>query len=190
MNATTEAIHTVSPAVDNDRKNDPVRDFDFLYGHWHVAHRKLRSRLTGCTDWEAFESTQQCWPLIGGICNTDESLRLDAAPDLVHIGATFRCFDIAQQRWSIYWVSPRDGLLGLPPVIGGFDNGVGIFEADEMIGGQMVRVRFTWTVRSPNTAQWQQGFSLDQGATWEVNWTMAFTRITADEYTRLNSVRG
>ena len=81
-------------------------------------------------------------------------------------------------------------MLGLPPVVGSFSDGVGLFEADEMIGGQQVRVRFTWTVHSSTAAHWQQGFSLNQGATWEVNWTMAFTRITADEYARLNAARG
>ena len=190
MKPTTEAIQATSRDIENDGKHDPVRDFDFLFGYWQVAHRKLRSRLTGCADWEEFQSTQQCWPLIGGICNTDESLRLDVGSDPAHIGTTFRCFDLTQQRWSIYWVSPRDGVLGLPPVVGSFSDGVGIFEADEMIGGQQVRVRFTWTVHSPTAAHWQQGFSLDQGATWEVNWTMAFNRITADEYARLNAARG
>jgi hypothetical protein len=28
------------------------RDFDFFFGAWRVAHRRLRERLTGCTDWE------------------------------------------------------------------------------------------------------------------------------------------
>ena len=54
MNATTEAIQATSRDIENDGKHDPVRDFDFLFGYWRVAHRKLRSRLTGCTDWKSF----------------------------------------------------------------------------------------------------------------------------------------
>jgi hypothetical protein len=163
----------------------PVRAFDFLTGHWRVSHRKLRSRLTGCTDWETFDSIQQAWPLMGGICNTDESWRLDAEPGQGYIGATFRCLDLKTQLWSIYWVGARDGILGMPPQVGGFDGNVGDFDSDEMIGGQLVRVRFTWTVLSPTTAHWQQGFSLDKGETWEINWTMDFKRISADEYAGL-----
>lgn len=166
--------------------NAALHDFDFLFGHWRVDHRKLRSRLTGCTDWESFTSTQLCWPLIGGIGNVDESRRIDAAPGEGHIGATIRCLNLQTQLWSIYWVGARDGVLGVPPVVGGFRDGVGIFEADELISERMTRVRFTWTVLSPTTAHWQQAFSLNQGVTWEVNWTMAFTRIAADEYAALD----
>lgn len=171
---------TVAPAA-----TDPARDFDFLFGHWRVAHRKLRSRLTGCTDWDEFESIQLAWPLIGGICNADESFRIGATAGDGAIGATFRCLDRKTQLWSIYWVGARDGVLGVPPQVGRFDGAVGLFDADEVMGGRMVRVRFTWTVLSPTTASWEQGFSLDQGATWEINWTMAFTRIDAAEYAAL-----
>ena len=162
--------------------NTALHDFDFLFGHWQVEHRKLKSRLTGCTDWETFTSVQQCWPLMGGICNVDETRRVDAAPGEGQIGATLRCLNLHTQQWSIYWVAARDGVLGLPPVVGGFRDGVGvgIFEADEMINDRMTRVRFTWSVLSPTTAHWQQGFSVDQGASWEINWTMAFTRTQLD----------
>ena len=154
-------------------------DFDFLYGHWRVEHRKLTSRLTGCTDWETFSSLQQCWPLLGGTCNVDETRRIDATAGAGHIGATLRCLNQQTQQWSIYWIAAQDGVLQLPPVVGGFRDGVGIFEAEEMINGRMTRVRFTWSRSLPNTAHWQQGFSLDQGITWEINWTMAFTRTHA-----------
>ena len=47
MKPTTEAIQATSRDIENDGKHDPVRDFDFLFGCWRVAHRKLRSRLIG-----------------------------------------------------------------------------------------------------------------------------------------------
>lgn len=182
MHTTDEVAIAPTSTRESRTELNPVRDFDFLQGHWHVAHRKLRSRLTGCREWDEFESIQRAWTLISGVCNADESFRIGAAASEGPIGATFRCLDLATQRWSIYWVGARDGVLGLPPVVGGFEQGTGTFDADEMIGGQLVRVRFTWTVLSPAAAHWQQGFSLDQGATWEVNWTMAFTRISAETY--------
>ena len=176
MNTKTQIADMRAPnSIDDSR-----HDFDFLFGHWRVEHRKLKSRLTGCTDWETFTSTQQCWPLIGGICNVDETRRIDAAPGEGHIGATLRCLNLQTQQWSIYWVGARDGVLGLPPVVGEFRDGVGIFDADEMINDRMTRVRFTWSVLSSTTAHWQQAFSLDLGETWEINWTMAFTRTQAD----------
>ena len=105
------------------------------------------------------------------------------------IGATFRCFDLTQQRWSIYWVSPRRWWLGLPPVVGSFSDGVGIFEADEMIGGQMVRDALPGRFIRRRQRTGSRAFA-QSGGDREVNWTMAFTRITADEYARLNAARG
>ncbi len=160
--------------------NNALHDFDFLFGHWRVEHRRLKSRLNGCTDWETFTSTLQCWPLIGGICNVDEARRIDAAAGQGHVGATLRCLNLQTQQWSIYWAGASDGVLQLPPVVGRFRDSIGIFEADEMIKERMTRVRFAWSVLSPTTAHWQQGFSLDRGTTWEINWTMAFTRTQPD----------
>lgn len=170
-----------------DCAEDALHDFDFLYGHWRVAHRKLAKRLQSCTDWETFASTQECRPLMGGMGNVDEARRTDAKPGEGYVGAAIRCLNLQTRQWSIFWVGGSDGVLSLPPVVGGFCDGVGIFEADEMIDGRMIRVRFTWSGISPTTAHWQQGFSTDGGATWEINWTMAFTRIAAAEYTALQS---
>ena len=53
-------------------------------------------------------------------------------------------FDPVTQRWSIYWLDnltggldPANGLL-LPPVVGGFQSGVGLFEGEELFEGRPV----------------------------------------------------
>lgn len=58
------------------------------------------------------------------------------------------CSTPVTQRWSIYWLDnltggldPAAGLL-LPPVVGGFQGGVGLFEGEELFEGRPVRVRF------------------------------------------------
>ena len=48
-------------------------DFDFLIGRWRVAHRRLRQRLAGCTEWDHFTGTTQAWPLMAGFANVDDN---------------------------------------------------------------------------------------------------------------------
>jgi len=49
------------------------------------------------------------------------------------------------------------------PVVGKFDNRVGIFEADEVIEGKTLRVRFTWTHVDTDHVKWQKASSFDGG---------------------------
>ena len=152
-----------------DGHEDGRRDFHFLYGRWAVAHRRLKARGAGCTDWDEFDGTAFCQGLMGGLCNVDEN-------DLGEHGhgLTFRTFDVEARRWSIYWVD-ASGALGAP-VHGRFENGVGRFEGDDACGGRPVRVAFLWEAITTGGARWSQAFSYDDGATWETNWVMTFTR--------------
>jgi hypothetical protein len=90
---------------------------------------------------------------------------------------SLRFFDPKTRRWSIYWAdSRRSGLLD-PPVIGGFEGGVGIFEGDDTFEGTPIRVRFTWSRTDTPSPRWEQAFSADGGKTWETNWIADFTRV-------------
>ena len=64
------------------------------------------------------------------------------------------------------------------PVVGGFQDHVGTFYADDVLGGQPIRIRFIWTALPSAHPRWEQAFSRDQGETWETNWTMDFTPMT------------
>ena len=148
-----------------------ARDFDFLTGRWAVRNRWLRRRLAGSDDWEEFEATAVSRPLPGDLGNEDE-FRTDH--DGGFVGMSFRFFDPESQRWSIYWAdSRRPGELD-PPVIGGFDGDVGVFEGEDVHRGRPVLVRFTWSGVTTGAPRWEQAFSDDGGRTWETNWVMDF----------------
>jgi hypothetical protein len=63
-----------------------------------------------------------------------------------------------------------------PPVIGGFTGDVGVFEGRDTFDGRPIVVRFVWSGVTTPTPRWEQSFSADGGATWELNWTMDFSR--------------
>ena len=151
-------------------------DFDFFVGIWQVQHRRLKERLTGCQAWEQFEGSSSMQKLLGGHANVDDNVI--HMPDGDYRALTIRSFDAASGLWSIWWLDGRHpGRLDVP-VVGGFDGGKGCFYADDTHNGQAIRVRFLWTRCSElGQPRWEQAFSTDGGASWEVNWVMDFRRI-------------
>ncbi len=146
-------------------------DFEFEYGTWLVQHRRLIDRLAGCDEWESFEGTTICAPILGGVGNFEQVWM----PSIDTIGMALRLFDHSKQEWSIYWSSNRTGRLE-PPVVGRFVNGIGTFEADEEFNGQAIRVRFIWESIGSDQARWTQSFRRTDDLDWENNWIMDFTR--------------
>ena len=154
-----------------------IRAFDFLHGRWKVHHRRLKDRLVGSTDWQAFEGTCVDWPTLDGAGNVDDNLL--ELPSGTYRAMSIRAFDPATNRWAIWWLDARFPHAQLdPPVVGGFDeDGVGEFVADTTHEGIPIVMRFLWTGTSAGAPRWEQAFSTDRGATWEVNWVMAFERV-------------
>ncbi len=149
-------------------------DFDFEIGRWRVAHRRLKARLAGCQDWEAFEGTSETRPVLGGNGNVEDNL--------LHISTgsyraiAIRSFDPASGTWAIWWLDARAPHALDAPVVGRFEDGVGSFYADDMLDGRPVRMRFLWLRTETATPRWEQALSDDGGQSWETNWTMDFTR--------------
>lgn len=152
---------------------DGSHDFDFQTGRWHVRNERLVKRLQGCAEWETFEATVSARLLPGGMGNVDEYLT-DHWPGFV--GMSLRIYNRPAGTWSIYWASNQFGALE-PPVVGSFENGVGVFEGPQELDGRPIVVRFTWSSITKTSARWEQDFSPDGGRTWEKNWIMTHTRI-------------
>lgn len=153
-----------------------AHDFDFLHGSWQITHERLKSRLTNCDEWERFASTGQCSPILDGAGNVDRTRGVWRGREFE--GVTLRIFNPATEEWSIYWVDNVSYALQ-PPVIGKFANGVGEFYGDDQHESTPVLARFIWSDITADSARWEQAFSTDRGETWEVNWIMTFTRISA-----------
>lgn len=146
-----------------------LHDFDFLRGTWRVQNRRLRARLVWCEEWDEFQTDVVSGPLLDGRGSLDtyhgDSLSAVA----------LRLLDPTTGDWSIYWADGSTAALG-EPVRGRFDGDAGEFFGDDSHDGRAVRVRFRWRKVDGDHATWEQAFSVDGGATWETNWTMAWTR--------------
>lgn len=152
-----------------------LHDFDFLVGNWHGHHRKLKEKLANSHAWEEFDGTLSMRKLMDGHANVDDNVF--NTPEGTYRGVGLRSYDTKTGQWAIWWLDGRDPFGELdPPVKGHFENGVGTFYATDTLRGKPIRVRFVWSRITPTTAHWEQAYSADDGNTWEVNWTMDFTR--------------
>lgn len=149
-------------------------DFDFVIGDWSVKHRRLEERLVNCQDWIAFDGEMSTHKILGGFGNIEDN-RLQF-PDGEFRAVALRAFDETTQTWAIWWLDGRfPGRLDVP-VKGRFKDGVGTFFADDTLNGVAIKVRFLWSRSDADTLRWEQAFSVDEGRTWETNWTMDFSR--------------
>lgn len=169
------ASQTAKSATDDALKfTGNLNDWAFLVGSWSVRHRRLKERLAGSTEWEEFVGTCVNWTTLGGEGNVDDNVL--ELPSGTYRGVGMRAFDAKTRQWSIWWLDSRKAVID-PPVRGGFKNGVGTFIGDDTLRDRPVKVRFQWSQITSASADWEQAFSPDGGATWETNWRMEFTRV-------------
>jgi hypothetical protein len=151
-------------------------DWDFLVGRWNVKHRRLKARLAGSTEWEEFNGTSTEWLTMGGAGTFDDNVI--ELPSGTYRAVGIRAYDPKSRQWSIWWLDERHPTAIEPPVMGGFKDGTGTFIGDDTFNGRPIKVRFRWSKITANSAHWDQAFSPDNGATWETNWDMDFTRAS------------
>ena len=154
---------------------DPQRDFDWEIGTWRTGVRVLAEPLSESADeWLEFTGTSLVRPLMDRRANVVE---LDVAGENGRIeGMNLRLYEPQARRWSLSFVSMRDGLL-TPAVFGGFRDGAGEFYGDDQLGGRPIKVRFLVFRQGSDKARFEQAFSGDGGTTWETNWVAVDRRV-------------
>ena len=153
-----------------------IGDFDFIVGRWHVHHRQLLQRLVGSNDWIEFDGTVYSQKLLGGSAVVDDNLI--SLPGHLYHALNIRAYDAKTQLWSTWWLDGRASTVPLEPAVRGrFEEGVGLFYADDTFKQRPIRVRYVYSNITPKSVHWEQAFSADGGHSWEVNWIMDFERI-------------
>lgn len=143
-------------------------DFDFLSGRWRIANLKRRDGA-----WDRFDGEATVHGLLDGVCSVEE-LRIPARQ---FSGMGLRLLDRERGVWVDHWVNARSGVLGLPGMDGSFEDGAGLFESEETENGVRVLYRSVWDRISPAACRWQQGASRDGGRSWQLDWSMDWTRL-------------
>lgn len=153
-------------------------DFDFEIGTWATQARVLRNPLSGNTpNWADYQGTSLVRPIMGGRANVVE-LSIGGAAGRIE-GISLRLYNPQVRQWSLNYVNLHDGLL-TSAVYGGFDgSGHGVFYGHDMLDGRAILVRFLITQVSSAEAHFEQAFSADGGATWEVNWIATDKKVAA-----------
>lgn len=176
MNGSDHGMTTPSSgSLGATRPRDGQHDFDFLVGAWTVRNRRLVRPLSDSSEWEEFRATSLVRPLWNGRGHLEE---WDAVTDHGDIHAvSLHLYDPEAHQWRLHWATESQGRVGVPTV-GAFRDGVGHFYAQEDYAGRSILLRITWEDRSRGACRWEQSFSTDGGVSWELNWTMDFTRAS------------
>lgn len=144
-------------------------DFDWLTGEWRIAHRQKRQN----GEWISFNGEATCRSVMGGVGHV-EDLRI---PERNFNGMGLRLLDLETHVWSDYWVNAQSGVLGAAGLTGGFQNGVGMFTADDTESPTPMKYAGVWDLITPTSHRWRQGMSTDGGRTWEFSWIMDWRRV-------------
>ena len=158
----------VAPSVTSSKS-----DFDFLEGKWIVQNRKLKARLKQSNEWEEFESTLEMHRTLNGLGNI-ETYRATFKGRPFE-GLALRLFNPETRLWSVYWVDSSNSVMDSNPVVGSFEAGVGKLYAKDTFDGKPVVALYQWDATNPKAPVWSQALSVDDGKTWEWNWTMHLT---------------
>jgi hypothetical protein len=149
-------------------------DFDWFFGSWNVKHRRLNRRLVNSNEWDEFEGTTRCQPILGGIANFNDSTVKRSGS--IYYGMGLRAFDSTSNTWRDWYLDGRDAAKIEVHGTGRFANGVGTFSYDDEFEGRAIKVRGIFTPIKADLAQWEQAFSPDGGKTWETNYVMRYMR--------------
>ena len=157
-------------------RRDGQHDFDFEIGTWKTHLRRLQKPLAGSTTWVEYEGTTVVRKVWDGRANLVE-LEVDGPAGHIE-GLSLRLYNPDARQWSLNFSNSRGGTLS-PPTIGAFKDGRGVFFSQDTLDGRAILVRFVITPLTPDSIRFEQSFSDDAGATWEVNWIATDTRTGA-----------
>src|SRR5258708_47448 len=183
--AGAQAIPTAGPPDHNSppptaggtaTEHDGQHDFDFAFGTWNTHIMRLKDPLSGSTSWIEYDGTHTIRRVWGGRANLGE---LEADGPAGHIEAMSpRLYNPRTHLWSVSYGNPHDGILSRP-VVGQFTNGHGEFYGQDTFKGRVHLVRKIYSPIDSKTRRLEIPYSKDGLRTWQTNWRMTDTFVSA-----------
>jgi hypothetical protein len=164
---TPKANTTASPP-------DGQHDFDFNFGTWHTHMKRLQHPLSGSNTWIELNGTVVVRKVWDGRAQLEEVEADGPNGHFEDLGLFL--YNPQAHQWSLNFANSRTGVLGVPPTIGAFKNGEGVFYDQEMFNGAPILARIIWSEIKPDSHRFEQAFSGDGGKTWETNVVAILTR--------------
>jgi hypothetical protein len=147
------------------QSRDGQRDFDWEIGEWTTRLSRLQRPLSGSNTWVEYQGVTVVRPVLNGSANLVE-LKVEGPAGRIE-GLSLRLYNPETRQWSLNFAG--GGAL-TPPVYGQFRDGRGVFYGQDTLGGRAILVRFIISDVTASSARFEQAFSDDGGAHWEVNW--------------------
>jgi hypothetical protein len=169
------AADTAAPPKLPETPAATLHDFDAQHGRWRTQVHRLLKPLEGSQEWADYDGTTTVHALLDGRANVAD---LDVSGPRGRIqGLSVRLLNGSSKRWTIQYTSAAAGELDAP-LSGGFAGGAhGVFYGNDTFRGKPIVVRFVVDVVDPRHVHFEQAFSADGGATWEMNWIADDTRL-------------
>jgi hypothetical protein len=137
---------------------------------------RLKDPLSGSTSWIEYDGTHIIRRMWDGRANLGE---LEADGPAGHIEAMSpRLYNPETHLWRVSYGNPRDGSLSRP-IVGQFKNGHGEFYGQDIFKGRVVLAREIYSPIDSKTRRLEIAYSEDGGRTWETNWRMTDTFVSA-----------
>lgn len=177
LGAAIEGSQCVAQQSSVPAARDGQHDFDFEIGTWKTHLSRRLHPLTDSTAWVEYEGTSVVRKIWNGRANLVE---LEVAGPAGHLeGLSLRLYNPQSRQWSLNFSNSGGGTLS-QPTVGEFKNGRGEFFDQESFAGRAILVRFVISDITPDSCHFEQAFSNDGGASWEVNWIATDTRIKGE----------
>ncbi|HKQ15640.1 MAG TPA: hypothetical protein VJT80_19540 [Steroidobacteraceae bacterium] len=158
-------------------QRDGAHDFDFGFGVWKTHIVRRVHPLTGSQESIELNGTVTSRKVWGGRAWLEE-IETDG-PNGHWQGLSLFLYNPTARQWTQAFFNSATVAYS-PPLVGSFNGGRGELFAPDTFNGRSILVRGVWTDITPDAHRYEESYSADGGATWELVFSASKTRLAAE----------